>query len=95
MAGFGKRESAPVSAFLEGEVVSKPVRLFRPPSPRALEVPSIGRAKTIKAMLAYCGIFLALMGMASVLLLVEDPFSYGRPLVEFITARSSSHPGEP
>jgi hypothetical protein len=71
--GFGKRESPPVPAL---EVTpSKPAR--RPaPFPRALEVPSIGTAKKIKAMFVYGTILFGLLGIAGAMLIVEHPFSY-------------------
>jgi hypothetical protein len=80
--GFGKRESPPMPSFQE--VTSKTVRQFRSPSPRALEVPSIGTAKTIKAALVYCTIFFGCVGAASLLLFVENPLSYARAPISLI-----------
>jgi len=66
------------------DVASKTVRQFRSPSPRALEVPSVGTAKTIKAALVYCIIFFGCVGAASLLLFVEHPFSYARTPISLI-----------
>ena len=81
--GFGKRESPPMPAF--EDVTSKTARQFRSPSPRALEVPSIATAKTVKAALVYCTIFFGLVGAASAVLLLDDPLSVAGASVKFVT----------
>jgi hypothetical protein len=83
MAGFGKREGVPTSVFLEVPP-SKAARRSTAPAPRALEVPSIGTAKTIRAALVYFTIFFGCLGVACVLLFVEHPLSLATPLIQFL-----------
>ena len=83
MAGFGKREAVPTGGFLE-VAPCKAARRSTAPAPRALEVPSIGTAKTIRAALVYFAIFFGFIGAACVLLFVEHPLSLAAPLIKFL-----------
>ena len=75
MGGFGKREQVATQAFPEAPT-ARQLHKAPPRSAPNLEIPSIGTARTLKAMLVYCAALCGLLGSAAFLLLVEHPFSY-------------------
>ena len=80
MKDFGRRETRAESSMPRASV---PKEAFRN-GQTELDIPSIGRAKTLKTLLIYMGLFLTAIAALWFFLVVQDPAAYADAPIEFV-----------